>query len=327
MKMKHVKLFICPSTKNITDAVLRFCENGKHIVGLIPTRRQVEWNGGYANNWTTKDFSAYATNLLLERDHSGPGQGYTEDDGYESLSHDCNYFDLIHIDPWKEYPKYKEGLQWTVDMVEFCYNKNPSLKYEIGTEEGIRPFEAMELQRFITDLRARLKPSVFNRLEYIVIQSGTLIEENINQGSYNPNKLKQMIAVAQVNNLLSKEHNGDYLGPILIKEKMKLGLDSVNLGPEFALIETKTYLDNISATNNPTLFEKFWRLCYDSGRWKRWVNDDFDPAHNKHKLIEICGHYIFSNPIFISEIKNSFKDIDKHIQTNIINLLESYYDA
>ena len=28
-------------------------------VGLIPSRRQVEWDGGYVNNWTTEIFSKY----------------------------------------------------------------------------------------------------------------------------------------------------------------------------------------------------------------------------------------------------------------------------
>ena len=28
-----------------------------HIpITLIPSRRQIEWNGGYVNNWTTESF-------------------------------------------------------------------------------------------------------------------------------------------------------------------------------------------------------------------------------------------------------------------------------
>ena len=34
----------------------------------------------------------------------------SNDDGYDSLAYDCRYLDMIHIDPWKEYPKFKDGL-------------------------------------------------------------------------------------------------------------------------------------------------------------------------------------------------------------------------
>ena len=85
-----IKFFICPSTKNIVDAVISFNELETDNIGLIPTRRQVDWDGGYSNNWTTKNFCEYTKNLFLGRDHAGPLQGYKEDDGYESLAYDCN---------------------------------------------------------------------------------------------------------------------------------------------------------------------------------------------------------------------------------------------
>ena len=50
-----------------------------------------------------------------------------------------------------------------------------------------------------------------------------------------------MVAVAKQNNLKSKEHNGDYISEELIKLKMDSGLDSINIAPEFGLIETDTY--------------------------------------------------------------------------------------
>ena len=33
--------------------------------------------------------------------------------------HDSEYFDIIHIDPWKWYPKFEEGLQQTMDYINF----------------------------------------------------------------------------------------------------------------------------------------------------------------------------------------------------------------
>jgi len=320
--MENIKFFICPISKNITDSVLHFCKEQNHTIGLIPTRRQVEWDGGYANNWTTKNFKDYAGTLPLKRDHAGPSQGYKEDDGYASLAHDCDYFDFIHIDPWKKYPTYKEGLQWTLDMIKFCYNKNPSIGYEVGTEESIRPFKPEELHTLIGDLQQNLEEPVFQQIKYAVIQSGTSVKKNSNIGIYNQEKLTQMLKVVKSYNLLSKEHNGDYLNPRLLKEKMNLGLNAVNIGPELGLLETETYL---AAIKDPILLNTFWRLCYDTGRWKRWVDADFDPSKKKVELIRICGHYVLTRPSFLHKIKSNFPSIDKKIQNTIITRLQTYY--
>ena len=81
--MNNVKYFIGPMTKNVVDAILEFSEETENVIGFIPSRRQVEYDGGYVNNWTTKEFSEYVNGRLpIKRDHSGPGQGYTDDDGF-----------------------------------------------------------------------------------------------------------------------------------------------------------------------------------------------------------------------------------------------------
>ena len=93
-----IKYCIGPMSKNIVDSIITFCNNNKIKMIIIPSRRQIDFDGGYVNNWKTKDFCEYVrseTNLIyLERDHSGPGQGTYMDDGLESLSEDCKYFDL-----------------------------------------------------------------------------------------------------------------------------------------------------------------------------------------------------------------------------------------
>jgi D-tagatose-1,6-bisphosphate aldolase subunit GatZ/KbaZ len=302
------KYFIGPMSKNIVDAIIEFCNETNNQIGLIPSRRQVEGDGGYVNNWTTEQFSEYTKmKLVLKRDHAGPGQGYNDDDGYKSLEEDCKFFNTIHIDPWKKYPKYEEGLQWTVDMITFCYNLNRSITYEIGTEEAIRRFDPKELDMLLNDLHVRLEEDIFNQIKYLVIQSGTSLKGNTNTGDYDKNRLLDMVKVAKFWNLISKEHNGDYIPVELIKEKMNLGLDSINIAPEFGLIETQTYLDS------GIDLDKFWKICYDSKRWEKWVNSEFDPLSQKEELIKICGHYILSNPEFL-KIKPR---IDSQIKANI----------
>ncbi len=310
-------------SKNIVDAILEYTYETGNEIGLIPSRRQIEYNGGYVNNWTTEQFSKHTKmKLILKRDHSGPGQGYNDDDGYKSLEEDCKFFDKIHIDPWKKYPKYKDGLQWTIDMINFCYELNSNIRYEIGTEEAIRVFEPEELNLLVEDLKSNLDNKVFNQIEYLVIQSGTSLKGNANTGEYDKNRLLSMIEVAKKHNLISKEHNGDYIPSDLIKEKFRLGLDSINIAPEFGLIETQTYLDNIKDNN---LLDIFFNICYNSKRWEKWVDDKFNPHENKIELIKICGHYVLSNNNFLGSIKAYYPGIDKIICKNIKNKLYELY--
>jgi hypothetical protein len=318
----EIKYFIGPMSKNVVDAIVEFCKETGNIIAFIPSRRQVEWDGGYVNNWTTEEFSNYVMTLPIQRDHGGPGQGNNDDDGFESLAYDAKYLDLIHIDPWKKYPRYSDGLEKTIEMIKFAYDINPKLIFEVGTEEAIRPFEAEELDQLVIDLWAALPKEVYSKIKYLVIQSGTSLKGTNQTGEYNSDRLKQMIKVAKRHNLLSKEHNGDYIPVETIKEKFDLGLDAVNIAPEFGLIETLTYLGEIK---DEKTFDKFWQICYDSKRWVKWVNPGFDPYVNKEQLIKICGHYVLTNPEFISEIKSQFPSIDVKIKNNITRKLNQLY--
>ena len=311
----YPKFYIGPMSKNIVDAIIEFCNETDNKIGLIPSRRQVEWDGGYVNNWTTKDFSKYSNKVLLKRDHAGPDQGYTSDDGFESLKYDCNYLNMIHIDPWKRYPTYKEGLEWTIDMIKFCWDYNSAMEFEIGTEEAIRRFEPQELNQLVKDLKDNLPNNIFSQIKYLVIQSGTSLKGNLNTGEYDKDRLLAMIKVAKYWGLLSKEHNGDYIPVNLIKEKMTLGLDAINIAPEFGLIETLSYI------NSGIDIDKFWKICYDSKRWEKWVDSNFDPFTQKEELIKICGHYVLSSPEFL-KIK---PDIDDIIKLNIKGKLNELY--
>lgn len=320
--MDDIKYFIGPMSKNVVDAIVEFCSNTGNVIGLIPSRRQVEWNGGYVNNWTTEEFSKYVTSLPIQRDHGGPGQGNNDDDGFESLAYDARDFQLIHIDPWKKYPKFSDGLEKSIEMIKFAYEINPNIVFEVGTEEAIRPFNPEELDLLVASLRSALSEEVYWQIKYLVIQSGTSLKGTDQTGNYDSTRLVEMIEVAKSYDMLSKEHNGDYIPVEVIKEKFNLGLDAINIAPEFGLIETQTYLDEIK---DPTLFDKFWQICYDSKRWVKWVNSDFNPETSKEQLIKISGHYVLSNPEFLSEIKVHFPGIDEKVKQNVTKKLNELY--
>lgn len=344
-KFSNTKLYIGPMSKNIIDTIIEYSYSHNKKIGLIPSRRQIENTGGYVNNWKTEEFNNYVNekkinckklkpntyehdlnNIVLERDHGGPGQGLFMDDGLESLTEDCNYFDIIHIDPWKSVTTFEDGCCKTFELIKYCYLLNPNIYFEISTEEAIRPFTIQELDFLIIYIKERLDATIFNRIIYLVIQSGTALKEGENIGCYNDECLIKMIALSKKYNLLSKEHNGDWISNTDLENKFKLGLDAINIAPEFGMIETKVILSQIDKQKRTDLFELFYNICYKSNKWVKWVSSDFIPFKNKRKLIEICGHYVFSNDEF-KTIKMELGDskMDSIVKKAIEGKLDELY--
>lgn len=325
-----IKYFIGPVTKNVVDSVIEFCSYYNESAAFIPSRRQVDVDGGYVNSWDTESFCSYVkkrnSSILIERDHGGPGQGYYDDDGLRSLKEDCKRLDIIHIDPWKKYSDYLEGIYYTVFLINYCYSLNNNIQFEIGTEQSIRNFEVDELEKFILDLKNKyLNSKVFDRIKYLVIQSGTSLKGVNQTGKYNRFRLADMVSLSKMYGFFSKEHNGDYISSNLIKEKFKSGLDCINIAPEFGLIETNVYLEHIN--NDNKLLEDFWMLCYNSRRWVKWVDKNFNPYENKLDLIKICGHYVISLPKF-KNIKDKLSvNIDSFVKESLTIKLEELYDG
>jgi hypothetical protein len=322
--MQNPNFFIGPMSKNIVDSIIEFSNTNNLKMGIIPSRRQIEKDGGYVNNWTTKEFCEYvrsrSSNILMVRDHSGPSQGSNEDDGIESFMEDCKYFDVIHVDVWKRHKEYHEGVKKTIEFIELGYSINPNLVYEVGTEESIRRFTPEEVASLIQDLRDNLDPKIFNQIKYVVIQSGTGLLMNSNIGKYEEERLLRMIEVVKSEGLIAKEHKGDYIGEDLIRSKFEKGLDCINIAPEFGKIETGVILDRILSEGREDLLDSFFNICLSSKKWEKWVSPDFDPHQNKLDLIRICGHYVFSDPDFLS-IKRNFGGIDADIKDSLMDKL------
>lgn len=331
--MINPKIFIGPMSKNIIDSIIEYSNENNIPIGVIPSRRQIEKSGGYVNNWKTVDFCKYirerSNNILLVRDHCGPNQGFIDDDGIDSFIEDCkdNMFDVIHIDVWKKNKDYKSGLLDTVKFIELGYKLNPNILYEIGTEESIRMTTPEELDQLLSDLKDMLIPEIFSKIKYLVIQSGTALKGNKNIGNFNKSRLIDMINISKKYNLISKEHNGDYLTIDLLSSKFKDGLDSINIAPEFGQIETNIILDYI-VNNKPELFEDFYKICLNSKRWVKWVSDDFNPEENKESIINISGHYVFSEPEFVKLMNNlEYEYLKINIKRSIKNKIKNIIDA
>lgn len=333
-KFLQVKFCIGPMSKNIVDEIINYSNLNKKYIIFIPSRRQIDFNGGYVNNWTTEDFCNYVKSrskyIFIERDHGGPGQGQNEndiEDYIKSIETDCKYMDIIHIDPWKKFKKYDDGLKNTIDLINYCYNINNNIYFEVSTEEAIKFFDYDKLSRLIIDLKSSLDPLIFNRIIYYVIQSGTSLLEGNNTGMFDKKRLLKMLDIGGNNNILSKEHNGDWISDEELRFKFTKGLNAINIAPEFGMIETKVILDEIDKNENSNkILDDIFYICYNSNKWKKWVSKNFDPFKNKRKLIEICCHYCFTIPEFI-KIKSIFENIDNKIKLSINQKLDSLFNC
>ena len=325
--MTQCKLGIGVVSKNIVDAAINFANREDVRMFFIPSRRQVEYSGGYVNYWTTKTFSEYVlsrtNNIHIKRDHGGPGQGLYDDDGMTSFTYDAQYFHAIHIDPWKKCKDIVDGARLTAEYIKYCFSKDRGVIFEIGTEQSIFEYNPSQLTYVIEYLADALSFNEFSNIKYAVIQSGTALKGNENIGSYNPDRLKQFIQVCRRYNFQSKEHNGDYLPIEVIHSKFSAGLDAINIAPEFGQLETKIYIDELDKLGK---FEEFYQLCYKSGRWTKWVEPNFDPHKNKRELVNICGHYVFSDVNFLKLKDLMSIDIDLYVQHQLERKLYSIYE-
>jgi hypothetical protein len=317
--MNKKMIYICPMSKNIVDVVL---ELNSENIGLLPSRRQIDYNGGYVNNWNTVLFSNYVRkneNIIIERDHSGVDQGNFNGDEYRSFDVDSRLLNIIHLDPWKKYKDIDEGIDETVKYIKYIYKKNKKVKFEVGTEESIRKFTTNELVYMIRELKYKLSNDEFNNIEYICIQSGVSLDivNQKNTGIFDYHRMVEMINFTLTYGKKSKEHNGDYLSNEEIKLRFDKGLNSINIGPEIVQIETQVYLEKL----NEEELDEFYKICLESKKWEKWVTNDFDIT-NKKMLILVCGHYCYTK----FNLPNLDYEIKEKLKSKIKDLLSLCYE-
>ena len=307
-------------SKNIVDAVCAAAEQKNVSFGLIPSRRQVEDEGGYVNGWRTEEFVRYVreqnSNIVLQRDHGGPAQGQLPDDGKVSAAVDCRAgFDLFHVDPWKQYPRIEDAARVTVEFIRYCILYNDTLEYEIGTEAAIREYSLEEFLTFLILVEKGLGTD-FRKVKYATVQGGTNLLGNKNIGLFNKDRCLGMIEICKEFGLLSKEHNGDYLSVPELRQRFDLGLDAINIAPEFGFMETQVILNEMFNNLDHHSYNKFYHLCLSSKKWVKWLPPEISqapPDMKKMAILRTAGHYVFSAPEF-QEIKTLYPDVDDKIR-------------
>lgn len=324
------KLGFGPMSSEIIEAVFRFSEKNQEPLMLIASKNQIDWNGGYVNNWNTKEFMCFVSGLKQKyssakvyvcRDHCGPGfKDKDLRDTYKTIDNDIeNGLDLVHIDFSKLQGDYDDILKESKKAIEYIQKIKPEVLIEVGTDENKGEFledisKIENEMKFFTSIA---------EVQFFVCQTGSLIKE-INQiGSFNVEFIKKVRETADKYNVFLKEHNADYLDSGQIKTRKGL-IDAVNVAPQYGVIQTM--LTFHKALNYGIDIKDFLQEAYQSRRWEKWL--DTNTSDNKLLCSVIAGHYVFSSDAYkrLCEGINKYENFRESIVSEIMKNFKVYYD-
>lgn len=331
MNSSRPALAVGPMSPEIIEAVFRFSHYHRKQLMLIASKNQIDWNGGYVNDWTTERYMAFVNDqkkqypdstVLVCRDHCGPGFNGNDsiDDVYKTIESDLKCgFDLIHIDFCHYKGTYEERLKESKRAVVFCLKTRPDILLEIGTDENTGTNYTIankeEIEREIDFFMMFCKPKFF------VVQTGSLVMEINQVGSFNKDFVEKIVPLVRGRGIQLKEHNADYLS----KEEIELRLgivDAMNIAPQLGVVQTQTMLTKCLMFG--VKFDDFINEAYKGGKWKKWLNTH--TAENKMLCAMIAGHYHFKGDAYkkIMGALEAREDIHETIITAITDIINHY---
>jgi hypothetical protein len=326
MKEISARLALGPMSTEAIEAIYRYSDDHDIQLMLIASKAQIDHDGGYVNNWTTEQFVEHVNKLkknftdadvLLCRDHCGPGFKKSTNvvDHYITAVADIDAgFDLIHVDFCHLQSNHKGKLEASKQLIEHIQKINPQMMFEIGTDENVGAAE-MNLDRIENDIDFFLS---FCDPKFYVVQTGSLIKEINQVGSYDEPSVELISDLLHSRDLKLKEHNADYLSFNDLKRRRK-AVDAVNIAPMLGVIQTNFVLHRCMLHGFDTT--PFLNKAYDSGRWSKWLYNN--TADNKYLCALTAGHYVFTSDEYRSLIDRLNK-VDGDIYESIV---DEHYDV
>lgn len=313
------KLGFGPMSTEIIDILCNYSHNTQSPLMLIASRNQIDANSGYVMT-TPKLATQLSSNntdyLLTCRDHCGPY--FLDNEKTLSLSNAIKAtkktiaydieqgFDLIHIDTSRVDDTY--GI--AEELIKFSLNLNPNIKFEFGTEENVGV--AAGAIRYKEDVAFAKQ---FSNMEFVVAQTGSLVYEDHQAGTFEDTTVRQLVALADANNIKLKEHNADYLASNEIQLRKLAGVHALNIAPQLGVIQTKLLESLARDYQLCGMWDNFATTVLDSQKWKKWTKTD-----NTNIRVHVAGHYCFAS----SAYKRLIDEINKHTQWEEQLSLEMY---
>lgn len=349
-----------PMSYNLLRAALELAKEKDFPLILIASRNQVDsdkFGGGYVCGFDQNRFVETTSKIADEigfdglcyfcRDHGGPWQRDKEradklptdkamEIGLQSYFDDAAAgFDLLHIDPTKDphctgVVPLSTVLERTVYLIEKIEEKRKEmgwkeLAYEVGTEEtmgGLISADAFE--GFIKQLKEILDKKGLPMPLFVVGQTGTLTRLTTNVGQYDTPTAKTLSDITHKYGTGLKEHNGDYLSNAILLEHPVIGLDAMNVAPEFGLVETEALLELATAeekfvpkTEQSNIRAILAKHAVEGQRWRKWmvggkgtasVEEIMQNAEDVKLITSMCGHYTLED----AEVKTAVQKLNEN---------------
>lgn len=339
-RLKKLKMFansrrctllgIGAMSKNCIDAVIDISKHYNIPLMLIASRGQVEtemFGGGYVT--TTEQLGGYIrrysrNSIVLCRDHGGPWQGEKKGTFHEAMKRDKASFkadieagfDIIHIDVsmWSEGEGLviNEVLERIYELYDYCWGiakeNGRKIDFEIGSREQNGDIgNLINNEYIISEVIKHCEKNKMSKPLFVVVQTGSKVMEMKNIGSFEniETEIPKLVSLCNKHGVFMKEHNADYLSDKTLVKHPVLGIHAANVAPEFAVTETKAFIDILKKNQLDDELKKFIGLSYESKKWKKWMLPGSRLTDFKRAII--AGHYIFSTPEFI-EIKTNVEN-------------------
>lgn len=350
-----------PMSYNLLRAALELAQEKRFPLILIASRNQVDsdrFGGGYVCGFDQKRFIAATEKIADEigfdglcyfcRDHGGPWQRDKEradklptdeamEIGLQSYFDDAEAgFDLLHIDPTKDphcgavvpLSTVLERTVYLIEKIEAERRKRgwKELSYEVGTEETMGGLiDPKAFEDFIRALKSELDKRGLPMPLFVVGQTGTLTRLTSNVGHYDTPTATKLSDITHRYGTGLKEHNGDYLANAILLEHPVIGLDAMNVAPEFGLVETEALLELGKIEDKFVAEEKrsgiagvLAHYAVEGERWRKWMVGDKRTAsvaeimknsEDVALITKMCGHYTLD----IAEVKAAVARLNENI--------------
>jgi len=378
---KYTLLAICPNSESVIKTSIISAKKNDAPLIFAATLNQIDTDYGYTNmnfsefldkvNFEVKDID-FEGPMIIGIDHGGPwlkDRQVIEDwdlqrsmDGIKRSFEQAVLagYNLIHVDPTidkslhpGEIIDIKVVVDRTVELIchieKFRRDKNlPKVSYEVGTEEvhgGLA--DIYTFKKFLKLLRKKLELNSLLDVWpcFVVGKVGT----DLHTTYFDSSVAKKLVKEAGKYGSFIKGHYTDYVeNP---SDYPKSGMGGANIGPELTEVEFNALIKlskveeeliksrKINCASN--IEKTLEKAVYDSGRWKKWLNEkeknlnfyQLSPERRSW-LIKTGARYIWTNPQVLDARKLLEKNLlagnmnsEELIKENIIKRLDKYFNA
>lgn len=376
---KRTLFAACPNSITVLKAALLSAKRCNAPIKFAATLNQVDTDRGYTGFTAKEFVDTireeariinFTGPVIVAIDHGGPwlkdkhrleklsfSESMKEVKNSFEKAMDAGY-DMIHVDPTIDVnlPKgvsidIEVVAQRTIELITHCeqYRKNKGydkIAYEVGTEEVHGGLADMKIfNRFLVLLKEGLLMNNLNDTWpcFVVGKVGTDLHTTL----FDPVVARQLAEAVKPYGSRVKGHYSDNVeNP---EEYPLSGMGAANIGPEFTereydglmeLVEIENRLFGDGKIAKPSgLKEHLWEAVIDSGRWKKWINedessDDFYSIKKSRQgwLIKTGCRYIWENPVIVAARSKLYSNMENHgvkseiiVQTGIGQAMDRYF--